>query len=223
MAHRSWCSENGGVPSNERLEFLGDAVLGLIVTDDTYRRFPNLHEGSLAKLRAAVVNTQTLAQVAAELEIGEALLLGNGEERSGGRSKTSLLADAFEAVVGAVYLDGGWAAASAVVLPVLDRRITEAAAGPGGHDHKTRLQELAARHFDAPPVYSVSGEGPDHERWFVASVSLGGSPYGTGEGRTKKQAEQDAAAAAHEALRAETAAADTTDNDTLDTADARTT
>lgn len=200
MAHRSWCSENGGVPSNERLEFLGDSVLGLIVTDDTYRRYPDLHEGSLAKLRAAVVNTQALAEVAAELRIGEALLLGNGEERSGGRTKTSILADAFEAVVGAVYLDGGWRAAQALVLPVLEGRIAEAAEGPGGHDHKTRLQELAARHFDAPPLYSVSGEGPDHERWFVATVSLGGSPYGEGGGRTKKQAEQDAAASAFEAL-----------------------
>ncbi len=203
MAHRSWCSENGGVPSNERLEYLGDSVLGLIVTDDTYRRFPDLHEGSLAKLRAAVVNTHTLAAVAAELEIGTALLLGNGEERSGGRTKTSILADAFEAVVGAVYIDGGWAAAQSFVLPVLGSRIAEAALGPGGHDHKTRLQELAARHFDAPPLYSVSGEGPDHERWFVATVSLGGALYGEGGGRTQKQAEQDAAASAHAALLAQ--------------------
>lgn len=205
--------------SNERLEFLGDSVLGLVVTDETYRRFPDLHEGSLAKLRAAVVNTHALAEVAEELRLGESLLLGNGEERSGGRSKTSILADSFEAVVGAIYLDGGWAPARDFVLSALEPRIVEASLGPGGHDHKTRLQELAARHFDAPPVYSVSGEGPDHERWFVATVLLDGAPFGDGGGRTKKQAEQVAAAAAFTAL----SAAKSSDHDMPGNPDARTT
>ncbi len=200
MSHRSWCSENGGVPSNERLEFLGDSVLGLVVTDETFRSFPDLHEGSLAKLRAAVVNTIVIAEVAAELDVGAALLLGNGEERSGGRTKTSILADAFEAIIGAIYLDGGWEPARDFILSRLDSRIDAASQGPGGDDHKTKLQELAARHFDSPPLYSVSSDGPDHERWFVATVSLDDQPVGEGGGRTKKQAEQAAAASAWGAL-----------------------
>jgi len=200
MSHRSWCSENGGLPSNERLEFLGDSVLGLVVTDETYRRFPDLSEGSLAKLRASVVNTYVLAEVGAELSLGDALLLGKGEERSGGRSKTSILADAFEAIIGAIYLDGGWEPARRFVLQSLSDRIETAALGPGGQDHKTQLQELAAHHFDGPPAYTVSGDGPDHERWFVAQVYLGDRPFGDGGGRTKKQAEQAAAASAWAAL-----------------------
>jgi len=193
MAHRSWCAETTGVESNERLEFLGDAVLGLIVTDHVFRAYPALPEGHLAQVRAAVVNAGALAEVAEELELGRALLLGKGEDASGGREKLSILADAMEAVIGAVYLDGGWDAAATLVMGLLGERIVEAAAGPGGHDFKTRLQELAARRFDQLPRYEVTGEGPDHAKQFTATVHLGGQAAGSGEGRSKKQAEQAAA------------------------------
>ena len=200
MAHRSWCAEVGGQESNERLEFLGDAVLGLVVADHLYRSYPDLPEGELAKARAAVVNATTLAEAAADLGVGAALLLGKGEDASGGRQKGSILADAMEAVIGAVYLDGGWAAASALVLGLLGGRVAEAALGPGGGDYKTRLQELAARAFDELPRYEVSSEGPDHARRFTATVHLGGSARGRGEGRSKKEAEQAAARVAWEEL-----------------------
>jgi ribonuclease-3 len=179
--------------SNERLEFLGDAVLGLVVTDYIFRTYPDLPEGELAKVRAAVVNAGALAEVAAELDLGRALLLGKGEDASGGREKPSILADAMEAVIGAVYLDAGWDGAAAMVMQLLGERIEEAAAGPGGQDFKTRLQELAARRFDQVPRYEVLDEGPDHAKRFFATVHLAGEPRGSGEGRSKKQAEQAAA------------------------------
>jgi ribonuclease-3 len=200
MAHRSWCAETTGVESNERLEFLGDAVLGLVVTDHVFRTYPGLPEGQLAQVRAAVVNAGALAEVAEQLGLGRYLLLGKGEHASGGREKPSILADAMEAVIGAVYLDGGWAAAAELVMTLLGERITEAAAGPGGHDFKTRLQELAARRFDQLPRYEVRGEGPDHAKRFSAVVFLAGEEAGTGEGRSKKQAEQGAARMAWEKL-----------------------
>ena len=193
MAHRSWCAETPGEGSNERLEFLGDAVLGLVVTDHLYRTYPDLPEGELAKVRASVVNSEALAEVASELGLGPALLLGKGEDSSGGREKPSILADAMEAVIGAVYLDGGWDAASELIMHLLGERIEEGAAGPGGQDFKTRLQELAARQFDQLPRYEVTDEGPDHAKRFFASVLVGGVRRGRGEGRSKKQAEQQAA------------------------------
>jgi ribonuclease III len=193
MAHRSWCAEVAGAPSNERLEFLGDAVLGLVVTDHLFRTYPELPEGELAKVRASVVNSEALAEVAAELSLGASLLLGKGEDASGGREKPSILADAMEAVIGAVYLDGGWGPAAVLVMTLLGERIEEAAAGPGGQDFKTRLQELAARRFDALPRYEVTDEGPDHAKRFFATVMVGGLARGRGEGRSKKQAEQGAA------------------------------
>lgn len=196
LAHRSWCAEVSGEESNERLEFLGDSVLGLIVTEHVYREYPVLPEGELAKVRASVVNSQSLAEVATELDIGPSLLLGKGEDASGGREKPSILADAMEAIIGAVYIDGGWEAASQLVLSLLGERITEAAAGPGGQDYKTRLQELSARTFDQLPRYQVVDEGPDHAKHFVATVLVGGVARGRGEGRSKKQAEQAAARAA---------------------------
>ena len=207
MAHRSWCAETTDVESNERLEFLGDAVLGLVVTDHVYRTYPGLPEGHLAQVRAAVVNAGALAEVADQLGLGQYLLLGKGEDASGGREKPSILADAMEAVIGAVYLDGGWDAAAALVMALLGERIAEAAAGPGGHDFKTRLQELAARRFDELPRYYVVGEGPDHAKRFSATVYLAGQEAGTGEGRSKKQAEQGAARMAWEKLSATAAAA----------------
>jgi ribonuclease III len=205
MAHRSWCAETPGHESNERLEFLGDAVLGLVVTDHVFRTYPRLPEGHLAQVRAAVVNAGALAEVAETLGLGRSLLLGKGEDASGGREKPSILADAMEAVIGAVYLDGGWDAAAELVMRLLGPRIAEAAAGPGGHDYKTRLQELAARRFDQLPRYDVQGEGPDHAKRFSAVVFLAGQALGGGEGRSKKQAEQAAARVAWETLSARTA------------------
>jgi ribonuclease-3 len=188
--------------SNERLEFLGDAVLGLVVTDHLFVTYPTMAEGELAKVRASVVNSEALAEVAVSLGLGASLLLGKGEDASGGREKSSILADAMEAVIGAVYLDGGWAAAAPLVMQLLGERIEEAAAGPGGQDYKTRLQELAAREFDQLPRYEVSDDGPDHAKRFFATVLVEGVPRGRGEGRSKKHAEQGAAREAWHALSA---------------------
>jgi ribonuclease-3 len=200
MAHRSWCAEVPGNLSNERLEFLGDAVLGLVVTDYLYRTYPDLPEGQLAQVRASVVNAEALAEVAEEIELGAGLLLGKGEDASGGREKPSILSDAMEAVIGAVYIDGGWDAAAELVMNLLGERIIEGAAGPGGHDFKTRLQELCARVYDELPRYHHTSEGPDHAKRFSATVSVRGEPLGQGDGRSKKQAEQAAAKVAWERL-----------------------
>ena len=200
LSHRSWCAEAGGLPSNERLEFLGDAVLGLVVAEHTYRAYPLLPEGGLAKVRAAVVNTAVLAVVAADLRLGEVLLLGRGEDSSGGRHKASILANTVEAVIGAVYLDGGWDAAEHLVLGLLSRRIVEAAAGPGADDFKTRLQELVLRRAGELPRYEVEGAGPDHARRYSARVLVAGEVHGVGEGRSKKDAEQAAARVAWDEL-----------------------
>jgi len=200
LTHRSWCAEHAGYTSNERLEFLGDAVLGLVVTAHVYRRFPDMPEGELAKVRASVVSAATLAELGVEVEVGPVLLLGKGEDTSGGRSKPSILADAVEAVIGAAYLELGWTAAERLVLDLLADRIDQAAEGPGGHDYKTQLQELAARLFEELPVYDLRDEGPDHAKRFYAVVSLAGQTAGAGEGRSKKEAEQAAARRAFEHL-----------------------
>ncbi|MSO79772.1 MAG: ribonuclease III [Acidimicrobiia bacterium] len=203
LVHRSFCAENPAASSNERLEFLGDAVLGLSVTDHIFEAYPELPEGELAKLRASVVNAEVLAAVADELDLGSALFLGKGEDASGGREKPSILADAMEAVIAAVYLDGGWAAADGVVLRLLGDRIREGEDAPGEGDYKTRLQELAARYFDQLPRYQLRADGPDHSKHFYATVTLRGEAYGQGEGRSKKQAEQAAARAAWQRLQEE--------------------
>lgn len=196
LAHRSYCAEHADVRSNERLEFLGDSVLGLVVTEYVFRTNPQLPEGELAKVRASVVNAETLAEVAREIDLGAALLLGRGEDASGGREKPSILSDGLEALIAAVYLDGGYECAAALVLRLLRTRIDEGATGPGGHDYKTRLQELVAQRFDQLPRYRVRHEGPDHSKRFFATVRVAGEIQGTGEGRSKKQAEQVAARAA---------------------------
>jgi ribonuclease-3 len=193
LAHRSWCAENGEPESNERLEFLGDSVLGLVVTHYVFEHFPSLPEGQLSEVRAGVVNAQVLAEIALELDLGAYLLLGKGEDAAGGRSKQSILADAFEAVVAAVYLDRGFAIARDVVLRCLQDRIADAAAGPGGRDYKTRLQEITAARALGRPRYVVRDEGPDHAKHFFAAVYVTDRLYGEGEGRSKKQAEQAAA------------------------------
>lgn len=200
LAHRSYCAEQPEAESNERMEFLGDAVLGLAVTRYVFDRYPELPEGELAKVRAAVVNAEVLSEVAAEIGLGDALLLGRGEDASGGREKGSILADAMEAVFAAVELDGGPETAEALVLRLLEDRIADAASGPGGHDFKTRLQELSAERFGQLPRYHVSDRGPDHAKLFHATVTVGGEVRGEGGGRSKKQAEQDAARAAWRAL-----------------------
>jgi ribonuclease III len=196
LTHRSWCAENPGEQSNERLEFLGDAVLGMVVTEYLFVHFPSMPEGELAKARASVVSSGPLANAAASLELGAALRLGKGEDASGGREKPSILADAMEAVLGAVYLDGGYEPVERLVLRLFEHRIEQAAALPGERDFKTQLQELSARLFDELPAYEVRDEGPDHKKLFHATVRLGGVLKGEGQGRSKKQAEQAAAEAA---------------------------
>jgi ribonuclease-3 len=204
LVHRSWCAENIGFSSNERLEFLGDAVLGVIITDHAFHAYPALSEGELTDVRKAVVNAVTLAEVADELGLGQYLLLGKGEEQSGGREKPSILADALEAVLGAVYVSAGMSTAHDLVLRLLGSRVAEAhAGGPGGQDYKSRLQELAARLFDEAPKYETLAEGPDHARRFHVTVSVAGVARGTGDGRSKKQAEQVAARDAYTTLAAE--------------------
>ena len=208
LTHRSFTFERGLDDSNERLEFLGDAVLGFVVTTFLFETYPDLPEGELAKLRASVVSAETLAEVAAELDVGAAMRLGKGEDASGGRLKPSILADAMEAIIAAVYLDGGLGPAGEMVLRALGPRIQEHATGPGGRDYKTRLQELAARRLDQLPRYQLRHEGPDHSRLFFATVTLRGEEFGTGEGRSKKAAEQAAARVAWERLDREIAAVD---------------
>ncbi len=193
LTHRSYAYEHGGLPTNERLEFLGDAVLGVAVTEMLYRRFPDEPEGSLAKRRASLVNARTLAAVAADVRLGEAMLLGRGEEITGGRNKASILADGLEAVIGAVYLQHRLEGAASVVLRLLEPRLESPAAIRAGQDYKTSLQELASELGRAAPVYRVDGDGPDHARTFQATVLLDGSPAGSGTGRSKKEAEQRAA------------------------------
>lgn len=197
LSHRSWCAESAAAVSNERLEFLGDAVIALVVSDVLMRLPEGLPEGEMTKVRAQVASAPVLAHVAAEIGVGDAVLLGRGELLSGGRSKQSILCNALEAVVGAVYLDGGFEAAFRVVRNLLADALEGAVAGvPGSHDHKTRLQERAAALGMGLPVYSDSSTGPDHAKTFTASVSIDGTVYGKGSGRSKKQAEQAAAAVA---------------------------
>jgi len=196
VTHRSYAYEEGGLPHNERLEFLGDSVLGIVVTEFIYLQYPQMPEGQLAKLRAAVVNARALADVARTLGVGDCLLLGRGELGTGGREKASILADAMEAVIGAVYVDGGLDAARDVVLPLFAPLMESAVAEPGGGDHKSELQELVARLGDPAPVYELADEGPDHDKRFFARVLVGDVVVGEGEGRSKKTAEQAAARAA---------------------------
>ncbi|PJM92402.1 ribonuclease III [Streptomyces sp. CB01373] len=202
LTHRSYAYENGGLPTNERLEFLGDSVLGLVVTDTLYRTHPDLPEGQLAKLRAAVVNSRALAEVGRGLDLGAFIRLGRGEEGTGGRDKASILADTLEAVIGAVYLDQGLDAASELVHRLFDPLIEKSSNLGAGLDWKTSLQELTATEGLGVPEYLVTETGPDHEKTFTAAARVGGVSYGTGTGRSKKEAEQQAAESAWRAIRA---------------------
>ena len=192
LTHRSVSSDDPSRDDNERLEFLGDAVLQLAVTEYLYARYPLLPEGQLAKVRAAVVSRPTLAEVARSLGLGEFIELAPGEERTGGRDKDSILADAMEAILGAVYLDDGLDAARGVTLAFWESHVAERAKEPGVKDYKTRLQEHLAQHSKRPE-YAVDGTGPDHDRSFVATVTVKGEVLGSGQGRSKKSAEQEAA------------------------------
>jgi ribonuclease III len=197
LTHRSYAYENGGLPTNERLEFLGDSVLGVVVTETLYRTHPDLSEGRLAKLRAAVVNARALAEVARTIGLGEHIKLGRGEETTGGREKASILSDTVEAVIGAIHLSGGLEAAADVVHLLFDPLMEAAAAMGAGLDWKTSLQELAAEHQLGVPDYVIEDDGPDHMKTFTAQVRVGDSLYGHGTGRSKKEAEQAAAQTAY--------------------------
>jgi ribonuclease III len=208
LTHRSFAFEQGMTATNERLEFLGDAVLGLVVTDMAYRTYPEMPEGHLAKLRAAIVNTHALADVARALGIGDLVLLGKGEEQSGGRGKASILADALEAVIGAVYLDLGLGTARDLIQRLFRPRMEAYVRGEGDRDYKTILQELASQSLRAIPDYRIAERGPDHEKEFTATVHLDGEALGTGVGRSKKEAEQQAAREAYARISERQAAAD---------------
>lgn len=203
MVHRSWIAENEGHVSNERLEFLGDAVLGWVVADIVYRRHSELAEGKLTDLRKSVVNATSLAIVAGNIGIGECLRLGRGEDAAGGREKTSILSDALESLIGAVYLDAGAVVAYHVVGELMAPSIGEAIENLDRIDAKTRLQEMTARLFDVAPHYHLSDDGPDHEKTFYATVLVNGRELGRGEGRSKKAAEQVAAEIACDTLQRE--------------------
>jgi ribonuclease-3 len=196
LTHRSYAYEHGGLPTNERLEFLGDSVLGVIITDALYRTHPDLAEGQLAKLRASVVNTRALAGVARSLDLGKWLRLGKGEEVTGGRDKASILADTTEALIGAVYLDRGLEAATVMVRRLFDPLMEAATAEGAALDWKTSLQELTAAKGLGVPEYVVGESGPDHQKAFTAAAVVQGEVHGEGAGRSKKEAEQQAAEAA---------------------------
>lgn len=203
LTHRSYAYENGGLPTNERLEFLGDAVLGLTITDELFHRHPERSEGDLAKLRASVVNTQALADVARHLSehgLGAHMLLGRGEANTGGADKSSILADGMESLLGAIYLHHGMEVAREAILRIFGPLLDAAPTLGAGLDWKTSLQELTASRSLGAPSYAVTSTGPDHHKEFTAVVVVNNTEYGSGVGRSKKEAEQKAAAAAYQAL-----------------------
>lgn len=203
LTHRSFAYENGGLPTNERLEFLGDSVLGIVVTESLYLTHPDFSEGRLAKLRAAVVNARALAEVGRTLGLGDHLLLGRGEEATGGRDKSSILSDGVEALIGAIYIDKGFRVAGDVIHRLFDPLMVAAADLGAGLDWKTSLQELSADLNLGVPEYLIDDSGPDHEKTFVARVRVGDGVYGHGTGHSKKEAEQLAAETAWRTIRDE--------------------
>ncbi|MFD4461671.1 ribonuclease III [Nocardia sp. NPDC058480] len=203
LTHRSYAYENGGLPTNERLEFLGDSVLGLSITERLYTEHPEKSEGELAKLRASVVNMHALAEVARGLGnggLGQYLLLGKGEELTGGRDKPSILADGMESLLGAVHLEHGIETARGVVLRLFAELLERGPRMGAGLDWKTSLQELTAERGLGVPAYEITSTGPDHNKEFTATTVIAGHPYGSGVGRSKKEAEQQAAGNAYKAL-----------------------
>lgn len=203
LTHRSFAYENGQVPNNERLEFLGDSVLGLVVTDALFTTHPDLAEGQLAKMRAAVVSAKALAVVARTLGLGEHVRLGRGEDTTGGRDKASILSDTVEAVIGAVYVQFGIERAADVIHRVFDPVIAAAAELGAGLDWKTSLQEITANNDLGVPNYVLDGTGPDHAKTFTAAVVIGDTTFTGGSGRSKKDAEQQVAEIAWRAIQAD--------------------
>ncbi len=200
MTHRSYSFENGNLPHNERLEFLGDSVLSLAVASELYRRFPDLPEGELVKRHHVVVSTRTLAAIARGLKLGPCILLGKGERKTGGSNKDSILADTMEAVFGAVYLAHGPEKAQQLVLDHVGPLLDDSKTLNTGRDWKTEIQEYAAAAGTGEPVYQVTGTGPDHARRYQAVLLLAGQPVGKGKGTSKKEAERLAAEAAYQAI-----------------------
>jgi ribonuclease-3 len=200
MCHRSWVAESDDDHSNERLEFLGDAVLGWVIADLVFARYTDLAEGALTDLRKSVVNANALAEVAAELRIGEHLLLGRGEDAANGREKVSILSDAIEAVLGAVYIDGGPTAVFDLIERLFVARLDSAISMLDRLDYKSALQEVLAQQGKPSPDYVVRSTGPDHDKTFYAKVVVAKQLLGEGEGRSKKAAEQGAASAAFASL-----------------------
>jgi ribonuclease-3 len=200
LTHRSYAYEHGGLPTNERLEFLGDSVLGVVITETLYRTHPDLSEGRLAKLRAAVVNARALADVARTVGLGPHIRLGKGEESTGGHDKSSILADTVEAIIGATYLSGGFDNARALIHLLFDPLLDAAAALGAGLDWKTSLQEFCAEHDLGVPQYVIEDDGPDHMKTFTAQVRVADRLHGHGVGRSKKEAEQQAAESAYRTL-----------------------
>ena len=200
FTHRSFAYENSLTETNERLEFLGDSVLGLVVTEELYRRYPDLDESRLSPLRSGIVNMRALADIARTLELGQYMRIGKGEEVTGGRDKNSLLADSLEALIGAIYLSHGFTESQRVVGNLISETMESAKDRGAGLDGKTALQELAAARKISAPEYQITESGPDHDKTFVATAIVGGEAIATGEGKSKREAEQIAARIAHEKL-----------------------
>jgi len=200
FTHRSFAYENGLTETNERLEFLGDSVLGLVVTEELYKKYPDLDESRLSPLRSGIVNMRALADIARSLELGLYMRIGKGEEVTGGRDKNSLLADSLEALIGAIYLSHGFEASQKIVGELISQTMENAKDKGAGLDGKTALQELAAARKISPPEYQITESGPDHDKTFVAIAIVGGDAIATGEGKSKREAEQIAARLAYEKL-----------------------
>jgi ribonuclease-3 len=207
LTHRSYAYEHGGVPNNERLEFLGDSILGQAVTVKLFTENPALDEGDLAKRRASVVSTVALAEVARSIGLGHYLRLGRGEDQSGGRMKASILADTVEALIGATYIGAGADAATGLVLRLIEPLLADPTRTGAAMDPKTSLQEAAALHGAPAPVYEISSTGPDHSKTFHATATVPGLVTATGDGTSKKHAEMAAALEAWTMLNADSAGA----------------
>ena len=203
LTHRSHAYESGATETNERLEFLGDSVLGLVVTEELYRRYPDLDESRLSPLRSGIVNMRALADIARTLELGQYMRLGKGEETTGGRDKNSLLADALEALIGAIYLEVGFTGCAEAVVRLIESTIKSAMAQGSGLDGKTALQELLASIGRGVPEYLVSESGPDHDKDFTAIAMVGDVAIADGSGKSKREAEQAAARTAYAILQRE--------------------
>jgi ribonuclease-3 len=200
LTHRSFSYEAGGIPTNERLEFLGDSVLGLVVTDELYKQFPNLDESRLSPLRSGVVNMRALAQIARDIKLGEHLRIGKGEEATNGRDKNSILADSLEALVGAIYIQHGYAKTAQIVLEWIKPALTLASDMGASLDSKTALQELTSDLNLSSPEYEITESGPDHDKSFIATVIVSSEKFPNGEGKSKREAEQAAAKLAYDLL-----------------------